>query len=264
MKKSFIYVLTFIFLASCAQQAKKGSIVYLDELDKQKTLGVDQRNENTRIVDEYKKKEKILTQIEAQDKAEQKKLVKKQKDIEKKSAQLEKEIEQKIGIESAKIVEGNDKVKELLALNLSPEDLEKRLREETDLSDGDIAKVVDTYRLQRMIASTRSGEELEAILRENTQLKDDEIQKIVEMKKQVIEKEKELRLETIQKIHDRLVRNRRLNVDRVFCAAASKLDQLVLTPVYYEFDAHVISKDTSSRLFNDFDMIADELNKYQI
>lgn len=179
-----------------------------------------------------------------------------------KSAQLEKEIEEKIGFKSAEIIKENENVKELLAMDLSAEDLERRLVEESDLSPEDIKEVVETYKLQKMIASTQSEEELTKILQEKTELKDDEIKRIVAIKKQVLEKEKELRYETIKKIHDRLVRNRQLNIDRVFCAAASKLDELVLTPVFYPFDVHVIEKDASTRLFNDFDLIASELTKY--
>lgn len=64
MKKSIIAILTFLFLASCAQQvSQKGKVVYLDELDRQKTLKEDQRNENAKIVEEYKRNRSFLPKL---------------------------------------------------------------------------------------------------------------------------------------------------------------------------------------------------------
>lgn len=270
MKRCFVYILLIAFLASCAAQTPapstepkepKRDVIYLDDLEKQKALRSDQRDENERIREELKKKKAILTRIEVEDKAERKKLIKKQEDIAQKSAQLEKEIEAKIGLQS-EALRNNKDVQKLLSMDLTEEEFEKRLREQTDLSEEETKKVVEHYKLQKMIKSAQTGEDLERILKERTDLKDEEIAKLVEAKKQILEKQKELRHETLKKIYDRLVRNRRLNIDAVFCSQTSKLDQLVLTPVYYPFDVHVVSKKSSTVLFNDYNMIASELSKY--
>lgn len=262
MKKSFICGLFALFIASCAPQAPQQKVEYLEELEQQKALQASQKNENLNIVEDYKKKKKILTQIETEDRIEQTKLIKKQEDIALKSEELKKEIEEKIGLKSAEIMEKNEKVKELLALELSADELEKRLAEETDLSAQDKEEVVKTYKLQQMITSARSKEELEQILKEKTELDDSEIATLVEMQQQVLDKKASLRRETLKKIHDRLIRNRRLNIETVFCAGASKLDQLVVAPVYYPFDVHVVDKKYSQSLFSDFEMIFDELDNY--
>jgi outer membrane protein OmpA-like peptidoglycan-associated protein len=113
-----------------------------------------------------------------------------------------------------------------------------------------------------MIASSQSKEELEAVLKRETELKADEIERIVAIKQQVLDNQKELRKETIKKIHERLVRNRQLNLESVFCSRASTFDQLVLNPVYYPFDVHTVNKEISNRIFSDFEMISDELSNY--
>lgn len=267
MKKSFICILVVLFIASCApQQPQQPSLdieyEFLSELDQQEKLKAEEKAENQKIVEEYEKKKKILTQIEIEDRIEQKQLIKKQEDIAMKSEELKKEIEEKIGLQSAQIIEKNEKVKELLALDLSAEELEKRLAEETDLTDEDKDIVVKTYKVQKMIASAQTKEELEEILKEQTELNSEEIQRIVAIKQQLIDKEVELRKETLRKIHERLLRNRRLNIESVFCARTSKLDQLLLSPVYYPFDVHVVGNKYSKNLYADFEMIIDELSNY--
>ncbi|MBU3914683.1 hypothetical protein KKA14_04040, partial [bacterium] len=266
MKKSFIYsliVLIGLFLVSCSQQTRKlEDTVYLDELEKQKQLEASQQSANAQIVEDYDKKKKILTRVEAEDRIEQKKLVKKQEDIKAKSAQLDREIEEKTGSKSAEIARNNKKVPELLAMNLPPEELEKRLSEETALTKEEIAEVVKTYKLQRMIASSQTKEKLEQVLKEKTELKTDEIERIVAIKQQVLDTEKELRKETLKKIHDRLIRNRQLNLETVFCSGASKLDQLILKQIYYPFDVHTVDNESSSQLFNEYELISQELSNY--
>ncbi len=265
MEKRFMYFLAvvFFFLASCAPQTPKPKdLVYLDELGQQKTLLAGQIEENKRIIEEYNKKKKILAQIAAEDQIEQKKLIKKKQDIAQKAARLQKEIEERLGFKSSQIVKNNARAKELLEMNLTPEELAERLRAETDLTAEEIKEVVSTYRLKRMIAAAKTEEELEQILRTQTDFKEDEIQRIVAMKKQILAEQQALRIETIKKIHDRLVRNRRLNIESVFCARASSFDQLLLTPVKYPFDVHAVSNDSSSTLYNDFEMISVEIKKY--
>ena len=96
MKKGFIYsliVLIILLVASCSQSKTSQDTEYLDELERQKQLEASQQDENSQIVGDYAKKKKVLTRIEAEDRIEQKKLIKKKEDIEAKSAQLEKEIE---------------------------------------------------------------------------------------------------------------------------------------------------------------------------
>lgn len=266
MKKSFLYsfiVLMILFVVSCAQQTQKpAETEYLDELEAKKQLEAEQVDANAQVVDDFSKKKKILTRIEVEDRIEQKKLIQKQEDIKAKSAQLEKAIEEKLSAKSAKIVRDNENVQELLDLGLTPEELEAKLRAETNLNEFEIAEVVSTYKVQRMIATAQSKEELERVLKSETQLKDEEIKQIVSIRQQVIDKEKELRKETLKKIHDRLVRNRTLNLETVFCAQTSKLDQLVLSPIYYPFDVHIVDRKASSKLFNDYEMISAELAKY--
>ena len=266
MKKGFLYsfiVLMLFLIASCTQQMKKPEgTEYLGELERQKQLEAEQAGQNAQIVDEYSKKKEILTRIEKEDRLEQKKLIAKKEDLEAKSAQLEKEIEEKLSAKSAEITRSNAKVKELMDLGLTPEELGKRLAEETDLTQEEIDEVVSTYRVQQMIASAQSREELEEVLRNETELKDEEIEEIVTIRQQVIDKEKELRKETLKKIHERLVRNRNLNIEKVFCSRASTLDQLILSPIYYPFDVHVVSKKESTELFNEFELISSEIKKY--
>jgi outer membrane protein OmpA-like peptidoglycan-associated protein len=265
MKKSFIYFLAVLFLvlASCSPQAPKPkNLVYLDELEKEKTLLASQREENEGVITEYNQKKEILNQIESEDLVVRKQLIKKKQNIALKAAQLQKEIEDRLGFKSSQIVENSQRAKELLEMDLTPDELADRLAKETDLTAEEIKEVVSTYRLKRLIASAQTAEELEQILRTQTDFDDDEIQRIVAMKTQILNDQRDLREETIGKIHDRLVRNRRLNIESVFCASASSFDQLVLTPVSYPFDVHAVSKDTSSKLYNDFEMISEEVAIY--
>ncbi len=266
MKKFFTFssiVLMSLFLMACAQQTQKPEdTVYLDELEKEKQLEEEQQSSNYKIEGDFAKKKKIIKQIEAEDRIEQKKLAKKQEAIEAKAAELEKEIEETIGGRTSEIARKDDRIQELINMNLPPEELSKRLSEETNLSKTEIDEVVDSYKLQRMIATSQSQEELEKTLKQETELADDEIKKIVEIKQQVMDNEKELRKETLKKIHERLVRNRELNLETVFCSRATKMDQIVLSPVYYPFDVHVVGQDSSSQLLNDFELISEELQNY--
>lgn len=265
MKRYSLYVFILMFLVSCAAQTsqQKKKIEYLDELEDQKTLEANQKDENEKLVEEYKKKKKILTQIETEDRIEQKKLIKKQEDIVQKTQELAKEIEQKIGLNTTEeIIKKDEKVEELIAMDLSAEELEQKLTEETELSEEDTKQVVKNYKIKKLISSAQSTEDLEKILETKTDLKKTEIDKIVAIKKQVIDKKTELRKETLKKIHARLVRNRNLNIEMVFCSAASKLDRLVISPVLYPFDVHVIDKTQSNSLFADLDIIMDEVSRY--
>ena len=262
MKKTLIAVLALFFLASCGGKQPKKDTVYLAELKAQRPLQAEQQNQNRAAMLNYKKKKIILTRIAAEDRQEQGKLLKKQEEIVRRSEALKQQLLKKIGIDSAVVARGNKKVEALLNSGLSTEELERRLRSETQLSDAEINKIIKGYRLKQLIASSQTKEQLETVLRENTDLDDSEIQEVVKIQQQIIDKREELKVETLRKIHTRLVRNRRLNIDTVFCAAASKLDQIVIRPVYYPFDIHITNKKSSNLLFDDFVLVQKEIKKY--
>jgi outer membrane protein OmpA-like peptidoglycan-associated protein len=236
--------------------------IFLEELAEQKELAADQKSANAQIMAEYNQRKTILTRIETEDQKEQTQIVQKREEIAAQEAQLKQEIEQKLFAGATAIASKDVKVQELLDKDLSSDELARRLEEETSLTKEEIREVVEAQRVRKLVDAAETPEELEAVLRRETNLKDSEIQSMVAMRRQVIEKEQELRQDTIKRIYDRLVRNRELNIESVFCSGSSRLDQLVMTPVYFPFDVHIANREQSTKLLTDYDKIKGELANY--
>jgi outer membrane protein OmpA-like peptidoglycan-associated protein len=117
-------------------------------------------------------------------------------------------------------------------------------------------------KIRDMIANAKDADELEKILRENTNLSEAEIQDFVKKKALLVKKDKTLRLDALGKIYARLIRNKNLGVETAFCDAASSLDNFVISPIYYETDVYSIEKKSANRLFENVDKIIDSVDAY--
>ena len=125
-----------------------------------------------------------------------------------------------------------------------------------------IEEKVKDEKIRDMIANAKDAEELEQILRENTNLTEAEIQEIVKKKAVLVKKDKNLRLDALQKIYARLMRNKNLGVEASFCDAASSLDNFVISPIYYETDVYSIEKKAANLLFDNVEKIIDSIDSY--
>lgn len=115
--------------------------------------------------------------------------------------------------------------------------------------------------MQAQIANAQTEEELRAIL-QNSGLSQAEIEEIVAAKKSLMEKDKNLRIEALAKIYARLMRNREIGLEDVFCAQSEAIDQFVLSPVYYDTDKYIIKKEPSDQLYQEVNLIAEALPQY--
>jgi len=125
-----------------------------------------------------------------------------------------------------------------------------------------VKEKIKDEKIRAMIANAKDADELEKILRENTNLTEAEIQELVKKKKLLVKKDKNLRLEALQKIYARLIRNQNLGVETAFCDAASSLDNFVISPIFYGTGVYSIEKKFANILFDNIDKIINALDAY--
>lgn len=190
--------------------------IFIDDFQGVPKLTSDQAMANQRIIDKYNEKKTIIAEIKKLDIVEK-------AEVEAKVAEIEAE----------------------------QEEFEQLVKE----------KIKDEA-VRAMIANAKNAEELEKILRENTDLTEEEIQELVKKKAILVKKDKTLRLDVLGKIHARLVRNKEMGLETSFCDAASSLDNFVINPIYYATDVYAIEKQAASTLYDNVDKIIDAVDNY--
>lgn len=125
-----------------------------------------------------------------------------------------------------------------------------------------VSKKIKSGEIRELIANAKDADELEKILREKTDLTETEIQELVNKKTDLVKKDKNLRLDALQRIYDRLVRNKDLGINPAFCDASSSLDNFVINPIYYETDVYAIEKSSANNLFDSVEKIVDSLDSF--
>lgn len=152
---------------------------------------------------------------------------------------------------------------ELKQLEKKKENIRKIEKQLTALTTAEtIGKKGDVTEILEIVTSAKEIGILGKMLREKTDMSEENIQKTLKVKAQLMREQKELRLDALAKIHARLLRNRKLKIDDVFCAKTSPLDQFVITPVNYSLDVHTVDKKSVNLLFDNIYDIYDELGRY--
>ena len=138
-------------------------------------------------------------------------------------------------------------------------------RDELEKEQEELAKLLEekglSEEMKAQIANAQTEEELREILKDSN-LTQEEIEQIVASKKSIIEKDKNLRIDALAKIYARLIRNRNLGIEDVFCSKSEAIDQFVLSPVYYDTNKYSITKDPSDQLYKEVNLIAEALPQY--
>ena len=190
--------------------------VFIDDFQGVPKLSSDQAMANQRIIDEYNKKKTIIAEIKKLD-----------------------------------IVEKAEVIAKVAEIEAEQEEFDQLVKE----------KIKDKAILD-LIANAKDADELEKILRENTDLSEEEIQQLVKKKALLVKKDKTLRLDILGKIHARLIRNKNMGIEPAFCDAASSLDNFVINPIFYETDVYAIEKKSANTLYDNVDKIIDAVDNY--
>lgn len=258
-RSPFIIIASAILFIACTP-AKP--IIQLPDLVRNKQLRQNEILENRQIKKAYLEKSAIVARISKEDRKEQMVVQAKKEKI-----QEEKEL---FTSNLLKMIQ-SDEIKELLKDNdvanmvnsaASAEELAALLKEKSNLSDSEIKKLVEYYMLRTDIIAAKDKETLEKILREKTNLSEEKIQELASSKAKLEKREKDLKIEALAKIYKRLLRNRKLGVEKVFCSKTAAIDQFVLTPILFDYDGYTVQQKASKNLFYEVDMIYEETTRY--
>lgn len=240
----------------------KRDIIYLDSLVLPKKLAQKEILENRQIRDEYLKKKAIIARITKADFQEQKMIQAKKDRISEEKKKFTAKLLEMIQDDQVKELLKEGTVEEIMNRDVSLEELEQMLKNETDLTPEEIQKLLDYKKLAVEIVSAKDTATMEKILREKTSLSEDKIKELVQRKEILVKQEQDLKFDALAKIYKRLNRNRDLGIEKAFCVKTSPLDQFVIEPISYDFDVYSVKKEASDKLFEEVDFIYDEAQKY--
>lgn len=266
MVRYILLVAVTAFVAiSCAPQkpAPKKPDEYLPELVKLKSLTSDQIRENNQIKSSYQEKSKVIVRIAKKDLEELNTLEQKKDKVSKVENKLLSKIYDAIQDSEVKELMKDEKIVNLVKGAGSQEEMVKLLKQNTDLDEKSIQKIVKFKTLQNQIASIDDADELKKFLKKHADLSKEVLTEIVKAKEGLDQTKQEFKFEALAKIHNRLIRDRKLGIDQAFCSKSSALDQLVITSIVYDLNSHTISKKKAQKLYSEINFIYDESYKYK-
>lgn len=261
--------ITIFFLVSCGGKGVKPvpkSI--MPDLDEVRSLTKSELADNEKILDDYKKKQKVLEKIAVEDVAEKKELIQEKVVVEvakkelskltekilekRRETLLKKEVEKNInklkeGVTKSEIV---DLLEKVASGEISEEEAKIILKKKTELTSEGIANLIEktkaiqkeTEELAQQLESA-SAEEVAEILKEAGGVSKKDILALVEKKKQVDAMESSFLEKTMSKLYTRLVRDKELGIEEGFCINIEGiLDHLLVEPSYFDTDKSSIEE----------------------
>ena len=261
--------ITIFFLVSCAGKGiKPVPKSILSDLDEVRSLTKSELSDNEDILNDYKKKQKVLEKIAVEDVAERKELVQEKVVVEvakkelskltekilkkRRETLLKKEVEKNIdklkeGVTKSEIV---DLLEKVASGEISEEEAKILLKKKTELTPEGIANLIEkTKAIQKETEElaqqleTASAKEVAEILKEAGGVSKKDILALVEKKKQVDAIESSFLEKTMSKLYTRLVRDKELGIEEAFCINIEGiLDHLLVEPSYFDTDKSSIEE----------------------
>ena len=261
--------ITVLFLVSRAGKGiKPVPKSILSDLDEVRPLTKSELSDNEDILNDYKKKQKVLEKIAVEDVAERKELVQEKVVVEvakkelskltekilkkRRETLLKKEVEKNIdklkeGVTKSEIV---DLLEKVASGEISEEEAKIILKKKTELTPEGIANLLkktkaiqkETEELAQQL-ETASAKEVAEILKEAGGVSKKDILALVEKKKQVDAMESSFLEKTMSKLYTRLVRDKELGIEEGFCINIEGiLDHLLVEPSYFDTDKSSIEE----------------------